>query len=59
MLFKTFDGRLKLTLHQPNKTPYERMKLFDVEDGGETLRLNCPSVPESVGRGESGLQARR
>ena len=59
MLFKTFDGRLKLTLHQPNKTPYERMKLFDVEDGGETLRLDASSMSESVGRGESGLQAGR
>ena len=59
MLFKTFDGRLKLTLHQPNKTPYERMKLFDVEDGGETLRIDASSMSESVGYGESGQQARR
>lgn len=59
MLFKTFDGRLKLTLHQPNKTPYERMKHFDVEDGGETLRLDASSMSESVGRGESGQQAGR
>ena len=30
------------------------MKLFDVEDGGETLRLDASSMSESVGRGESG-----
>ncbi len=52
MLFKTFDGKLKLTLHQPNKTPYERMKLFDVEDQGDALRLNRSSMPASVGRVE-------
>ena len=39
MIFKTFDGRLMLTLHQPNRTPDERMALFEVEDSGETLRL--------------------
>ena len=52
MLFKTFDGKLKLTLHQPNKTPYERMKLFDVEDQGDALRLNRSSMPASAGRVE-------
>ena len=39
MIFKTFDGRLMLTLHQPNNTPNERMALFEVEDTGETLRI--------------------
>ena len=39
MIFEAFDGRLMLTLHQPNKTPDERMALFEVEDMGETLRL--------------------
>ena len=39
MMFKTFDGRLMLTLHQPNNTPNERMALFEVEDTGETLRI--------------------
>lgn len=31
MLFRTFDGQLLLSLHQPNKSPDERMKLFTVE----------------------------
>ena len=39
MLFKTFDGRLMLTLHQPNNSPNERMALFEVEDTGETLKI--------------------
>lgn len=39
MIFKSFDGRLMLTLHQPNITPNERMVLFEVEDTGETLKI--------------------
>ena len=39
MIFKSFDGRLMLTLHQPNVTPHERMALFEIEDTGETLRI--------------------
>ena len=39
MIFKTFDGRLLLALHQPNISPNERMALFELEDTGETLRL--------------------
>jgi hypothetical protein len=34
MIFKTFDGRLMLTLHQPNTTPDERMRLFELRDIG-------------------------
>ena len=41
MLFRTFDGKLILTLHQPNSGEAERMKLFKIEDTGHTLRLVC------------------
>ena len=42
MFFRTFDGRLILTLHQPNSTPDERARFCEVtEDGGE-LRLVMP-----------------
>ena len=41
MLFRTFDGKLILTLHQPNSGEAERMKLFEIEDTGHTLRLVC------------------
>jgi arabinan endo-1,5-alpha-L-arabinosidase len=39
MIFRTFDGRLMLTLHQPNEFPNERIHLFELEDTGETLRI--------------------
>ncbi|HEY8528984.1 MAG TPA: glycoside hydrolase family 43 protein [Paenibacillaceae bacterium] len=39
MLFRTFDGRLMLTLHSPNKTPNERMKLAEVREENGWLRL--------------------
>ena len=39
MIFRTFDGRLMLTLHQPNESPKERIHLFELADTGETLRI--------------------
>ncbi len=46
MLFKDLNGKLRLTLHQPNKSPNERMKLFDIADDGNRLSLviagDCP-----------------
>jgi len=39
MIFRTFDGGLMLTLHQPNNSPNERMALFKVEDTGGTLKI--------------------
>ena len=41
MIFRTFDGKLLLTLHQPNSGEAERMKLFELEDTGNTRRLVC------------------
>lgn len=32
MLFRTFDGEQMLTIHQPNSSPNERMRLFPVEE---------------------------
>ncbi len=37
MLFKTFEGRLMLTLHQPNKSPHEKMKLYPIGTSWEGL----------------------
>ena len=37
MLFKKFDGQLMLSLHQPNKSPDERMKLFPVATSPDGL----------------------
>ena len=37
MLFRAFDGRLMLVLHQPFRQA--RGKLFEMEDAGDTLRI--------------------
>jgi hypothetical protein len=42
MLFRTFEGRLLLMLHQPNTSPHERGRLFELDDSGNTLRLLGP-----------------
>ncbi len=39
MIFKGIDGRLLITLHQPNKSPYERMKFFELTEENNRLRL--------------------
>ena len=40
MLFKSFDGRLMLTLHGPNSPEgSERAQIFEIEDQGNTLVL--------------------
>lgn len=40
MVFRAFDGKLYLVLHQPNgPSGKERAKLFELEDTGETLVL--------------------
>ncbi|HRN56958.1 MAG TPA: glycoside hydrolase family 43 protein, partial [Agriterribacter sp.] len=40
MLFKTFEGKLMLTFHGPNSPAgKERMKIFEVEDTGNSLKL--------------------
>lgn len=39
MIFRDLQGKLRLTLHQPNKGELERMALFELEDDGRTLRV--------------------
>lgn len=40
MLFRTFEGKLMLALHQPNSPrDMERLKLFELEDTGNSLKL--------------------
>ncbi len=41
MIFKTFDGRLMLVLHQPNSSPKERARFFSLEDTGDLIRLTA------------------
>ena len=50
MLFRTFDGQLVLSLHQPNKGPLERTRLFLVGERPDGLpyvvgRLTEEAVP--------------
>lgn len=39
MLFKTFDGKLMISLHQPNMRLKERPQLFEIEDHGDYLSI--------------------
>jgi hypothetical protein len=37
MIFRTFEEKLMLVLHQPNQSPLERAKLFELEEIGGSL----------------------
>jgi len=39
MTFRRFDGGLMFVLHQPNRPPNERARLFELEDTGDTIRI--------------------
>lgn len=39
MLFETFEGKLMISLHQPNSRPNERPRLFEIEDHGDYLSI--------------------
>lgn len=40
MIFKTFDGRLIMPIHQPNSGPI-RMRLYELADEGDSLRVKA------------------
>jgi arabinan endo-1,5-alpha-L-arabinosidase len=42
MIFKTFDGKLMLTFHSPNKTPLERAVFVELEETAVSLKLKSP-----------------
>lgn len=42
MFFRRFDGQLMMALHTPNGGPQTRIRLFEVEDTGDTLRVLRP-----------------
>ena len=44
MVFRTFEGKLMLVLHQPNRGPDERPRLFTVQEKGNTLRISLWSL---------------
>lgn len=39
MIFRTFDGRLMLSLHKPNNDPDERAGFYELTDAGDSLVL--------------------
>jgi len=39
MIFRTFDGRLLMPIHQPNQGGGIRARFFELEDTGDTLRI--------------------
>ncbi len=39
MIFKSFDGDLLMALHQPNRSPMERLRLFRIVEQDETLEV--------------------
>jgi hypothetical protein len=39
MLFRTFDGHLLLTFHQPNDTPNERAIFHQVTEQGDSIMI--------------------
>jgi len=40
MIFKTFEGQLMLVIHQPNRSPEERARFFQLRDMGDTLEMD-------------------
>jgi len=38
MLFRTFDDRLLMAIHQPNRS-VERARFFEIDDSGDWLTL--------------------
>lgn len=39
MIFRRFDGTLMLVLHQPNRGPDEKARLFELDDTGDSIRI--------------------
>lgn len=39
MLFRTFDGKLKMSLHSPNSGGKERARFMEVRESGESLQI--------------------
>lgn len=48
MIFRTFDDGLKLALHHPNQTPYERATFLPVVENRGGLRLERRLVPLEI-----------
>ncbi len=51
MLFTTFDGRLVMTLHQPNRL-MERARFFEMDDTGDAIRIRREITNLDISAGE-------
>jgi len=45
MIFRAFDSRLFLTLHQPNETPLERAAFFELQEKDGSISLESTPNP--------------
>jgi len=52
MLFRTFERKLMLVLHQPNRSPNERPRLFTVVEKGDKLTIS-PYIMSRSNRGRA------
>jgi hypothetical protein len=43
-IFRTFDGRLMMVVHQPAEGPQARARLVELEDIGNTVRVKPPAA---------------
>jgi arylsulfatase A-like enzyme/GH43 family beta-xylosidase len=39
MIFRTFEGQLMMSIHQPNESPLERLRLIPLVDTGDSLQV--------------------
>ena len=44
MIFRTFEGKQVLVFHQPNQSPQERARLYEVAEQGGKLVLSDPAL---------------
>jgi arabinan endo-1,5-alpha-L-arabinosidase len=49
MIFQSLDTRPMLVLHEPNKSPLERAKFFEVHEDSDNLRLASVAWQEEAG----------
>jgi hypothetical protein len=42
MIFRGLDGRLRLSFHQPNSSPNERLRLYFLDEDGTRLTITGP-----------------
>jgi arabinan endo-1,5-alpha-L-arabinosidase len=54
MIARTLDGRLFLTLHQPNNSPHERAAFYPLRELEDTVELDLPTASMFTGKTSGG-----